>query len=339
MASVLAGSKRPISVVIDLEAPAQCRRRVDFFVDLTDEPQTPSLPAGSAMTGQASAPISKDEASTEVVAPQKQHVTHLVTLAKPWSPGKDIVGWYMSEKLDGMRAIWVGGALYSRAGNRVHAPAWFLEQLPRGIVLDGELFMGRGRFQEVMSVCRSFKEKKEWADVKYVVFDAPQAGGPIGERLKAARNAVEAGGVSGGSVYVLQHSICKGEEDALDELKTVEQRGGEGIMLRNPSEKYRYGRVADLLKLKSFKDDEAIVTGHDRGGGKHAGRLGALQCRTRSGKSFKVGTGFKDHEREDPPSIGLVITFKYFELTKAGVPRFPVFHRIRPDVSASSFEQ
>lgn len=337
MASVLTGSKRPISEVIDLDAPSPCRRRVQAVVDLSDQPSTPFLPIESAMRSRASAPVSPKEASSVEEAPKKRNVAYLVTLAKAWSPGKDISGWYMSEKLDGMRAIWVGGALYSRAGNRVHAPAWFLEQLPTGIVLDGELFMGRGRFQEVMSVCRSFKEKKEWADVKYVVFDAPEAGGPISERLKTARDAVEVGGGSAGSVYVLKHSICTGEEHALEELKNVEEQGGEGIMIRNPSQQYRYGRVSDLLKLKSFKDDEAIITGHERGGGKHNGRLGALQCQSRSGKAFKVGTGFKDHEREDPPAVGQIITFKYFELTKAGVPRFPVFYRVRPDVSASCF--
>ena len=52
---------------------------------------------------------------------------------------------------------------------------------------------------------------------------------------------------------------------------------------------------------------------------------------------YKVGTGFKDHEREAPPPVGSVVTVSYFELTNAGVPRFPAYGRVRPDVPASDF--
>jgi DNA ligase-1 len=92
-----------------------------------------------------------------------------------------------------------------------------------------------------------------------------------------------------------------------------------------------------LPKVKSKKDDEALVIGHEAGKGKHAGRLGALSCKLRSGKRFKVGTGFSDAQREAPPPVGAVITFSYFELTNDGVPRFPAFERVRPDVSADGF--
>uniref|UniRef100_A0A7S4BL22 DNA ligase OB-like domain-containing protein n=2 Tax=Chrysotila carterae TaxID=13221 RepID=A0A7S4BL22_CHRCT len=103
-------------------------------------------------------------------------------------------------------------------------------------------------------------------------------------------------------------------------------------MLRHPTAPHRGGRSADLLKVKSARDDEALVIGHEAGKGKHAGRLGALLCRLRSGVTFKVGTGFSNAQRESPPPVGAVITFRYFELTQAHVPRFPAFHRIRPDV-------
>jgi DNA ligase-1 len=53
----------------------------------------------------------------------------------------------MSEKLDGMRAVWDGEGLYSRTGKPVSAPPSFFEQLPPGFALDGELFLGRKRFQ------------------------------------------------------------------------------------------------------------------------------------------------------------------------------------------------
>lgn len=90
-------------------------------------------------------------------------------------------------------------------------------------------------------------------------------------------------------------------------------------------------RSRTLLKVKSWHDAEAVVVGHVPGKGKHKGRLGALRCTT-GGRAnsppamwFELGTGFSDAQREAPPAIGSIVTFKYQELTPAGVPRFPVF--------------
>ena len=117
----------------------------------------------------------------------------------------------------------------------------------------------------------------------------------------------------------------------------MEAAGGEGLILRHPTAAHRGGRTTDVLKVKSKKDDEALVIGHEPGKGKHEGRLGALLCKLRSGVTFKVGTGFSDAEREDPPPVGSVVTIQYFELTEARVPRFPAYQRVRPDVAASDF--
>jgi DNA ligase 1 len=313
-AAAVAGAKRPLRavvdpVVIDLGGPEPLRKRR----------------AASAAPAQPA------------LVPNTRAVTNLIALAKPWALGADVVGWLMSEKLDGMRALYIGGALYSRAGNRVYAPDWFLARLPQGVVLDGELFMGRRRFQDVISVCRSQKEKAGWAEVRFVVFDAPEAGGGIAERLSVARESIEVAGGGGGSCEVLEHVICRGNEHVIEELARIEGLGGEGVMLRHARNAYASGRVADLLKVKSFSDDEAVVVTHEAGLGKHGGRMGSLLCRNRAGKMFRVGTGFKDCERDDPPPVGAVVTFKFFELTRAGIPRFPVFVRIRPDIEASAF--
>ena len=68
----------------------------------------------------------------------------LLLLTK-YRPGMDIAGWYMSEKLDGVRAYWNGRELLSRTGNRFAAPHWFTAGFP-SFELDGELWIGRGRF-------------------------------------------------------------------------------------------------------------------------------------------------------------------------------------------------
>ena len=119
----------------------------------------------------------------------------------------------------------------------------------------------------------------------------------------------------------------------LEMLDTVLALGGEGLMLRHPSAPYRGGRTADLLKVKKFHDDEAIVIRHKPGTGRNAGRMGALICVNRNGVEFGIGTGFSDAQRDHPPKLGSRVTYKYQQLTRDGhgVPRFPVYQRVRPN--------
>src|SRR5207244_2804188 len=95
--------------------------------------------------------------------------------------------------------------------------------------------------------------------------------------------------------------------------------------------KYESGRSTTLLKVKSFHDAEARVLKHLEGAGRHKGRLGALLVEMPDGTTFSVGTGFSDAQREDPPPVGSLITFRYQELSEAGVPRFPSYLGIRAD--------
>jgi DNA ligase-1 len=103
-------------------------------------------------------------------------------------------------------------------------------------------------------------------------------------------------------------------------------------MLRQPGSAYVAGRSATLLKVKSFKDDEAVVVAHQPGTGRHKGRLGALLVRLADGTEFAIGTGFSDKQREAPPPVGATVVFRYQELSDGGVPRFPSFHAVRDDV-------
>ena len=281
-----------------------------------------------------------------------------VALANAWDGTAELDGWALSEKLDGQRCVWDGvGKLWTRTGHEMFPPPSLLAALPRGCMLDGECWLGRGRFQRLMTISRrtdghTAAAAIAWAPVEFVVFDAPKAPGGIFERLEAAKAALAAmppppaaAAVDPGApppppaprVRVLEHEQCSGAAHIRSRLAEVVALGGEGLVARHPTAPHKPGRSPDLLKVKEQKDDEAIVTGHEPGKGKHAGRMGALVCRLRSGKTFKVGTGFTDREREDPPPVGTVITFNYFELTLDSVPRFPSYSRIRPDVSASVF--
>src|SRR5690606_282631 len=122
---------------------------------------------------------------------------------------------------------------------------------------------------------------------------------------------------------VLEHVVCQGQQHLEQELRRVQAQQGEGLMLRKAGSRYEGARSSTLLKVKTFQDAEAVVVRHEGGKGRHRGRLGALFVRAAGGITFKVGTGFTDRERDNPPAVGTVITYRYQELTKAGVPRFP----------------
>jgi DNA ligase-1 len=251
-----------------------------------------------------------------------------VLLAESWDNALDLAGWWMSEKLDGVRAYWDGKQFLSRQGNLFHAPEWFTEGLP-AVPLDGELWVARKSFQRTVAIVRRQDKPDTWKEVKYLIFDAPAAGGPFEERMKFLADGVRAWQARSAAVH--EHAPCKGVDHLRQELRRVEQLGGEGLMLRQPGSTYEAGRSSTLLKVKSFLDAEAVVIGHEPGKGKHAGRLGALTVRLGNGKLFSVGTGFTDKERSSPPPVGSIITFRYQELSDAGIPRFPSYAGLRGD--------
>ncbi|HLL20799.1 MAG TPA: DNA ligase, partial [Kofleriaceae bacterium] len=256
-----------------------------------------------------------------------------VLLAHKWELEHDPKGWWMSEKLDGVRAYWDGEAFVSRLGNRFFAPDWFVEDLPAD-TLDGELWVGRKLFSKTISIVRSGAAGQAWRDVQFVVFDAPNAKGGFEERLAHAQKVLTRAGAP--HARWLEHVPCEGFDHLRDELRRVEQLGGEGLMLRRPGSSYEVGRSTSLLKVKTFHDAEARVVAHAPGTGKHKGRLGALVCHLADGVTFNVGTGFSDAERESPPAIGALITFRYQELSNDGVPRFPSYVGERIDADKPS---
>ena len=251
-----------------------------------------------------------------------------VLLAHKWEVEHDPTGWWMSEKLDGVRAYWDGEGFLSRQGNKFYAPDWFVADLPAD-TLDGELWVGRKLFSKTISIVRSGAGGQEWKNVSYVVFDAPNAKGGFEDRIDHLKKVL--GRAEAPHARVLDHVTCAGFDHLREELARVEALGGEGLMLRRPKSKYEPGRSTSLLKVKTFHDAEAKVIGHAAGAGKHKGRMGALICQLASGATFNVGTGFTDAERDAPPEIGSIITFRYQELTDDGNPRFPSWVGVRID--------
>lgn len=256
-------------------------------------------------------------------------------LAHAWDNSMDLSGWWMSEKLDGVRAYWDGKQFISRQGNIYHAPDWFVEGLPEK-TLDGELWIDRKAFQKTVSIVRRQDKSDHWKQVKYLIFDAPDCEGAFEDRLAFLKDALKSNASSHASLH--SHEQCKSLEHLRKELVRVEDLGGEGLMLREPGSTYEVGRSMTLLKVKSFHDAEAVVLKHQPGKGKFKGMLGALEVQLPDGTKFSVGTGFSDAERAAPPPAGSEITFRYQELSDAGVPRFPSFVRVKKAAKAAPVE-
>ena len=278
-------------------------------------PQKPSL----KKPGAAAAQIDGDDAiaAGSTVPP--------LLLAQSWTNDADLSGWWMSEKLDGVRAYWNGQQFISRQGNLYHAPDWFVEHLPN-VPLDGELWLQRKAFQRTVSIVRRQDKSVAWQEIKFLVFDAPSATGGFEERMKYLQDCLASSQAK--NVQLHTHQLCRDLAHLQTELARVEALGGEGLMLREPGSKYVTGRSTTLLKVKTFHDAEARVLEHLPGAGRHRGRLGALLVQLADGTQFSVGTGFSDAQRSSPPEVGSTITFRYQELTDRGVPRFPSFVRM-----------
>lgn len=285
-----------------------------------------ALRGDEAETARMGTPTAR--AAAAVKTPSGDVVPPPILLAHRWEGDVDLTGWWLSEKLDGVRAYWDGQRFVSRLGNTFVAPAWFTAGLP-AIPLDGELWCGRKAFQKTVSIVRREDGAEAWRTVRYVVFDAPDATTPFEARIDRVRALLTGAGLP--HVEVHAHQRCEGTAHLERELARVEALGGEGLMLRQPGSRYEVGRSTSLLKVKSFQDAEAKVIDHLAGTGRHQGRLGALQVELVNGTRFSVGTGFSDREREDPPPLGTIVTVRYQELSDGGVPRFPSFVGVRVD--------
>jgi DNA ligase-1 len=248
-------------------------------------------------------------------------------LAQDAPPAIDPGGWLVSEKYDGVRALWDGRALRFRSGAPIAAPAWFMRRLPP-IALDGELWLDRGRFEALCGIVRrAVPDDGGWQALRYLLFELPGAAGSFAARAARLQQlALDAGWPQLVAVPQARLPSARALQQRLDDVLAA---GGEGLMLHRADAPYHTGRSPALLKLKPQHDDEAQVIGHVPGRGRHAGRLGALQVRTAAGIVFLLGTGFSDADREAPPPPGTWVSYRHRGHTAEGVPRFASYLRVR----------
>ena len=282
-------------------------------------------------------------------------------LAHVFKPGKfSVAGWFVSEKLDGVRAYWDGGisrgidtklvpysnvikdhydetatGLWSRTGKVIHAPNYWLNQLP-DIPLDGELFLGRGQFQKLTSIVSRIIPGKHWEDVRFKVIDSPPIIKMFKNRLVKVRSdyqfeikgALEWYNKIGTKVksvnctwtfemvydwlqrklpknkvieLVEQERLPFNHNDALiridSKLQDLLELGGEGVMFRKPESFWVTRRSYSLLKYKPWDNASGTVVGYQYGSGKLEGLMGALILKLDNEKEVKI-SGFTEKERD-----------------------------------------
>lgn len=250
---------------------------------------------------------------------------NLLLLTK-YRTSMDVDGWYMSEKLDGVRAYWDGKQLLSRKGNQFAAPGWFTDRLPP-FELDGELWLGRGRFEETLSIVSRDQPHPGWRSISYNIFEIPNASGGLDARLGRLREHLQQHPVE--YLRLIPQLVCRNAEHVMQQLKMVEAAGAEGLVLRNPHSPYETGRSPNALKVKRFDDMEGRVVGYRPGKGKYLGITGSLWVEIEGDRRLYIGSGLTDQERVAPPALGSVITFKHQGFTNTGLPRFASYLRER----------
>lgn len=258
-----------------------------------------------------------------------QPATPALLLANEYHAGVDVSRYLVSEKFDGVRAVWDGKTLRFRSGREVMAPAWFIARLPV-TPLDGELWLARGKFDELSGIVRKAQPvDDEWRRVSFLIFELPDAPGTFAERYARIVELVRQ--TSWPQLQAVEQMRIPNKRALDAKLATVAKNGGEGLMLHLADAPYGTGRSDVLVKMKPLRDTEAVVTAHLPGKGKYTGKMGALQVRMPDGRSFKLGTGFTDAQRKNPPPVGSTVTYTYRDFTKNGLPRFASFLRVRED--------
>jgi len=243
-------------------------------------------------------------------------------------------------KLDGVRMVWDGEKFYSRKGKPLYPSFTLVKELRRvasGIPLDGELYHKDLSFDEVSAAVRTNRATPDTALIEYHVFDAIDAAKKGQERQFVVCRALSQEGLT--KLKIVPTFCALSERDLEQFFRTWKEQGYEGLIYRNPKGFYFHARsdnrTKDLLKLKVWPGDPSFsvvaqIVGVKEGKtGKARGTCGALKVITKD-SCFSVGSGLdypqRDEIWENPQRfIGKSILVEYQEMTKAGVPRFPIF--------------
>lgn len=253
-----------------------------------------------------------------------------IQLANIYHQGININQYLVSEKLDGVRAYWNGKELISKQGNIINAPKWFVKDFPNE-ELEGELWISRNKFELVSGIVRQESPNDEdWQQIKLMLFDMPKNKKIFSQRLLDMKKIVSISNSK--NLEVIEQFEIPNHKDLMKKLNEMVKNGAEGLMLHKKDSFYQATRNDDLLKLKTYEDEEAVVISYIAGKGKFEGMLGAVLVENKDKIRFKIGGGFSDEQRKNPPKIGSVITYKFYGKTKNNKPKFASFLRVRDEI-------
>jgi DNA ligase-1 len=253
----------------------------------------------------------------------------------------NLEGYFLSVKLDGVRATWVHNKLLSRGNHEYHAPEWFTRDFPKDHILDGELWSPKLTFAQISGIVRRKEPRDaEWKQITFCVFEMPDPeleSIPFHERTKLLHDVVKRA-KSPHLAYIEQIKV-RDFEEANKIYQQLVAQGHEGVVLRAPDSKYVHKRSKDMLKWKPIHTAEAQIVGFNEGEGKHKGHLGTFRVKYK-GKEFNLSGNMTDAFRrsftfrngrvvEKPTLPCQTVMFEYMTLSPSGVPRQPVFKGFR----------
>ena len=251
-------------------------------------------------------------------------------------------------KLDGMRAFYHDGKLWSRTRKPIELIDHILEELkdlPKGITLDGELYnhdMAED-FEQILSAARRSRNVSDQVKhIQYHVYDLVDTNGAFGERSVKLASLLKH--LSKNSpIKIVETRVAEDRAGLMGHYDEFLEQGYEGAMARNLAAPYdnTSTRSKHLQKIKTFKDDEFKCVGIEEGRGKLQGHVGAFICQIKDKlgeRTFRAKMeGQQDFLKDcfENPKLwkGLMLTVRYQGFTKANnLPRFPVAVRFRSDL-------
>eukprot|EP01124_Arcella_intermedia_P022214 TRINITY_DN3269_c0_g1_i11.p1 TRINITY_DN3269_c0_g1~~TRINITY_DN3269_c0_g1_i11.p1 ORF type:complete len:578 (-),score=118.40 TRINITY_DN3269_c0_g1_i11:57-1790(-) len=258
---------------------------------------------------------------------EMERVESIMMHGQVWDGEQDPTGWYMSEKLDGFRAFWDGSQLYSKNGKVIPIPSDFASLLPRHICLDGELWTGYDKFNDLQAIFKKSQTLQSdsqqfyelWKDVKYCVFDAPMHPGNYQERHTFALNTIS----SGSNILILPMERCQGLQHLQNKLKEVTDKKGEGVMLYHPTATYTSGRTSHLQKVKAYAEGDVTFL-------KCNPNRYAFLCEQQNGETCIVKCTGWDYMF--PPPTGTTLTVKHRGFSSTHKMKYPFLFKIRTNL-------
>jgi len=263
----------------------------------------------------------------------------------------------VSPKLDGIRCLMRGGVALSRTLKPIpnkHIQAWALKNADELHGFDGELIVGEPTSSTVYRDTNSFvMSHDKVGEFDYYVFDLwdmPEAN--YNDRV----NQINLMAPEIDNIVLLGYIFCGDVEKINQYENAMLNFGYEGLIIRNPLSKYKYGRCtikeANAFKLKRFEDAEATIIGFEEemhngntaktnelgrtkrstqaSGMVGKGSLGAFICKTMDGITFNIGSGFDANDRQTfwkdkEKLLGSFVKYKHFPIGVKDKPRHPIF--------------